>query len=687
MAIYDFFLSRNGSPSITAGNYVGHVGRLFYDSATGEIRISDGVTAGGLSIPITRATNTRIGGVKGGAGVTINSEGQILIDSAGLQFSFGDFESIVGTYAVGHPDAGEDYALLRSVNSNEDVVIASNGTGVVKVIGEFSVRKTNATVDGSLLYTPSFRMSADGIAHFVVDGTSTEAGIEVTANEEGYHVEPSNTGTLLHMTGHTDDVARQYIDGVNNYPILVGRRYNIAAAAPSQSLSGDVLFRIAANGALADGSFAALGPGRIEFRATENQSTGNQGGSVSIYATANGSTSTAAVETVKVESELVTLTGDLVPEADNTRVLGSAEKRWADVWIGPGTINITDQTLLTNTTLAVDNGVLQINGANQLQVGQLKFFENTIESTTGATDIQIGLTTSTANLVLNRNVVLARGKTLGLEDQLAPHAVSSLSVINGVLTVTGALGLQAGQIKILNNTIQSTTPDTSIQIGELTDTANLTLNRNVVIGTGKTLNATTVNNGVYTTDTGTVTNNMLAGSIANNKLANSTISGVALGSNLAALSAGNYLTGTDYTGATARTFAVDATTTNTASKVVARDANGTIAATNTVYPTRNAGSFGSGQTLTVDFATDRFVRATITGETVTVAYTNITPGKEIYIFFTNSSGGDLEVNSGVANQNATNAKGTENVKNGGTSQIRVTSFGTTVNDIYVHFKK
>jgi hypothetical protein len=180
---------------------------------------------------------------------------------------------------------------------------------------------------------------------------------------------------------------------------------------------------------------------------------------------------------------------------------------------------------------------------------------------------------------------------------------------------------------------------------------------------------------------------MLAGSIANDKLANSTISGIALGSNLAALSAGNYLTGSDYDGSTIRTFNVDATTTNTASKVVARNANGTIAATNTVYTTREAGSFGSGSTLTIDFATDKYVHATITGETVTVAYTNITAGKEIYIFFTNSSGGDLEVDSGVANQNATNAKAVENTKNGGTSQIRVTSFGTTVDDLYVHFKK
>jgi hypothetical protein len=97
--------------------------------------------------------------------------------------------------------------------------------------------------------------------------------------------------------------------------------------------------------------------------------------------------------------------------------------------------------------------------------------------------------------------------------------------------------------------------------------------------TGNADTATTVTNGVYTTDTGTVTNTMLAGSIANDKLANSTISGVSLGSDLEALTAGSYLTSAGtYTGGTARTFAVDATTAATADKVVARDSNGDFAA-------------------------------------------------------------------------------------------------------------
>ncbi len=57
-----------------------------------------------------------------------------------------------------------------------------------------------------------------------------------------------------------------------------------------------------------------------------------------------------------------------------------------------------------------------------------------------------------------------------------------------------------------------------------------------------------------------------------------TISGVPLGSNLNTLTLGSYLTGTSYNGSSAVTAAVDATSANTASKVVARDASGNFSA-------------------------------------------------------------------------------------------------------------
>ena len=122
----------------------------------------------------------------------------------------------------------------------------------------------------------------------------------------------------------------------------------------------------------------------------------------------------------EMDNNLIYLQGltklDLIPALDNTYTLGTSASRWKSISVGPGTINITDQTLLTDASLTVNNGVLQINGANQLQVGQLKFVDNTIESISGGINIQIGLTGSTASLLLNRNVVIAPGKTLTFGD-------------------------------------------------------------------------------------------------------------------------------------------------------------------------------------------------------------------------------------------------------------------------------
>ena len=108
----------------------------------------------------------------------------------------------------------------------------------------------------------------------------------------------------------------------------------------------------------------------------------------------------------------IQISANFVPVVTNTITLGSPDKKFQSVYVGPGSVYITDTVLGTNAELTVVSGVLQINGANQLQVGQLKFVNNTIESTSGATDIQIGLSTSSANLVLNRDTVLSNNKTI-----------------------------------------------------------------------------------------------------------------------------------------------------------------------------------------------------------------------------------------------------------------------------------
>jgi hypothetical protein len=69
-----------------------------------------------------------------------------------------------------------------------------------------------------------------------------------------------------------------------------------------------------------------------------------------------------------------------------------------------------------------------------------------------------------------------------------------------------------------------------------------------------------------------------ADSIPNSALDNSTISGKELGTNLSILTRGSYLTGNNYDGSANQTWAVDATSSNTGSKVVARDGSGNFSA-------------------------------------------------------------------------------------------------------------
>jgi len=98
------------------------------------------------------------------------------------------------------------------------------------------------------------------------------------------------------------------------------------------------------------------------------------------------------------------------------------------------------------------------------------------------------------------------------------------------------------------------------------------------------LSPKTGTNLAFNSSNGTLTATTFSGSgasltsIPNGALTNSTISGVSLGSNLATLTRGSYLTGSNYNGSAGQTWAVDATSANTASKVVARDGSGNFSA-------------------------------------------------------------------------------------------------------------
>jgi hypothetical protein len=326
MAIRKF---RTGQMSYNALTYVGTAGTLFYDEDNGALRISDGVTPGGSLISYPIASSSQIGGVKLGPGVILNGDGQIIIDSEGLDFSFGNLAATVGTYPADYYQAERqdlDYAVLGSIITNEDIVLASNGTGAVRVVGDFSVRRANGSLIGALEEEPIFRVKSDGQVQLLVPAAdSAEGAFTIVGGLEGVFQAPVNTGVMMHITGIASSPdptpSRIYNDAQNSFGAFVTRRYNGTAAAPTAVLDGEEILRLsgtAHNGTLIPGT----GNQRIIYKALGNQTLTNQGGTMEFWATPINTTTLAKIATVSstgitLESGKV-LTGNVTGNVSGT---------------------------------------------------------------------------------------------------------------------------------------------------------------------------------------------------------------------------------------------------------------------------------------------------------------------------------------------------------------------------------
>lgn len=200
-------------------------------------------------------------------------------------------------------------------------------------------------------------------------------------------------------------------------------------------------------------------------------------------------------------------------------------------------------------------------------------------STLGGTDSNAQITTPTNGQILTYDGADAYWKNTELT---AGTAISVSKSANGVLTVANTapdqtVSITGGGTTTVTGTYPNFTVSSADQyVGTVTS----------VSGTGS-VNGITLTGTV--TSSGSLTLGGTLGSIANSQLTNSaiTINGntVSLGGSTTvtatatnALTIGSYLTGTSYNGSTAVTIAADATSANTVSKLVARDANGDFSA-------------------------------------------------------------------------------------------------------------
>lgn len=264
---------------------------------------------------------------------------------------------------------------------------------------------------------------------------------------------------------------------------------------------------------------------------------------------------------IAVTNDYDSIDGALKPNTTFTHALGSSDKTWSDLYLSnfymqnansrieigatdrdvlweqaghaleldTGGADITLRTNPSNNVVIpqnlVINGNLDVNGTTTtIDTTNLSVSDQIIELNRGATSntndagliIERGSTGNNATVFWDESAdkwtlgtTTSTGDETGAMDNFATGIL--VADVEGDLTgdVTGNL-----QGNVTGNLVGNTNGTHTGQVnGNVT--GDVTGN---VSG-----NAGTVTNGVYTTDTGTVTNTMLAGSIANNKLSNSSL--------------------------------------------------------------------------------------------------------------------------------------------------------------------
>lgn len=244
------------------------------------------VVQGSNTSPTLNGGNLIIGTTTTGKDITIT---QGSIDESGrvAQFIYNTGFKLLKKPLIFADGTTQNTAVVYSA---VDSRISSNIT-TQNTFTQAAFNKANsALANTNGVYTAGdFYMSGDGFVNgtFVLANSSfgaTEAALTIKATTTIQT--PSQSGTMLHITGKTNVPARIIFDTFSTdgsaYNIVAGRAARGTSVTPAASQNNDVLMRIAGNGWGTTG-FAPLGVSRIDFVAAENHTDTARGSKIVFY--------------------------------------------------------------------------------------------------------------------------------------------------------------------------------------------------------------------------------------------------------------------------------------------------------------------------------------------------------------------------------------------------------------------
>jgi hypothetical protein len=584
--IQNLFTSRDNNAN--AATYVGQQDRIWWDPDRNAFFYSDGNTAGGVPIGTASGSGIPIGPINS---VQLNAGSGNFLGTSSLTFS-GNVLTVGGNvtadYFIGDGSLLTNLPIQPGTYSNTNVAsflttytgnVTAGNISIVNTanIGNFTISdqtlsgtiadrdvtiavvgaNANINIDGplhvhgtgNLQIPPQFEVASDGQAIFRVPTLDANLGaVQIIGTTSGAVVSPGNPGGMLQITGQNNQVSRIYNDAVNNYPVYIGRRYNGTALAPTGVLVNQVISRLGANPYLTDtAGFTALGVAQINFVATENQTTTAQGSKITMNATPSGSNVQSTVAEFNYGG--IILTGNLLPTTDDVYSLGNASLRWVAAHFGNAGIYIQDNTLGDDGQIQLDNGTLNFDNIDSLQVGNLQFTSSGIITTVDpALDVLIGNPGDTGNTVVRNagikftdNTVqttaaiplVQKGNALGVVPLNASTKIDPIYLPSGAITFKGVwnaannnptladgVGVNGDEYIVgVAGTQNLGSGNITFAVGDfvLYTSANVWIDIPVGATGVQSFNG---RDGIVTLQSGDVTNALSAGSIVNSKLQN-----------------------------------------------------------------------------------------------------------------------------------------------------------------------
>ncbi len=140
------------------------------------------------------------------------------------------------------------------------------------------------------------------------------------------------------------------------------------------------------------------------------------------------------------------MNGDLIPSLDDTFSLGTADFRWHDLQLGPGTLFLQDSVTGEQVAINVVDGALLLDGADSLRIGNIRLTAEGLESIASTADITIGNFGDKGYALFPTGIKFSDGSTmtsaasLGVAGTGGARGPQGLTGAQGVTGATGAVG-------------------------------------------------------------------------------------------------------------------------------------------------------------------------------------------------------------------------------------------------------